>query len=99
MRGRWVERYAHANGAHIDAAMSKLQSRMNLLPELIGDIKLPGHDYTKPTQTDAGEQEGDLQPFDFLVGRARFELATNGLKVLLSALSTTNQNNLKQLNQ
>ncbi len=84
MRGRWVERYAHANGAHIDAAMSKLQSRMNLLPELIGDIKLPGHDYTKPTQTDAGEQEGDLQPFDFLVGRARFELATNGLKVRCS---------------
>ena len=94
-----VERYAHANGAHIDAAMSKLQSRMNLLPELIGDIKLPGHDYTETTQTDAGEQEVDLQPFDFLVGRGGFEPPTNGLKVLLSALSTTNQNNLKQLNQ
>jgi len=39
------------------------------------------------------------KPLILLVGRGGFEPPTNGLKVLLSALSTTNQNNLKQLNQ
>ena len=77
-----VVRYAHANGAHIAEAMDRLQDRLNIVPDSAESLDSAAHDYTETTQTDKRSRENDSQPLELLVGRARFELATNGLKVL-----------------
>ena len=78
-----VERYAHANGAHIQGAMDRLQDRLNIAPNSAESLDSAEHDYTETTQTDKRSHENESQPLELLVGRARFELATNGLKVLV----------------
>ena len=79
-----VARYAHANGAHIQLAMDRLQNRLNTPQEVAESAEFPPHDYTKTTPDDPELLDETLQPLEILVGRGGFEPPTNGLKVRCS---------------
>src|SRR5258706_5393111 len=66
-----VERYSHANGAHIQEAMDKLENRMasgkvdassTELPQIPDAALMP--DYTEITQIQKTEGAASLQPLD-----------------------------------
>jgi hypothetical protein len=64
--------------------MNTLQDRLNIVPDIPEPAESAEHDYTGITQTGSGLEPDEVQLLDSLVGGARLELATNGLKVRCS---------------
>ena len=79
-----VERYAHANGAHIQDAMDKLENRLQIAAQASQPDPSPVAITQELHKRGSGRKKTGVQPIDLLVGGARLELATNGLKVRCS---------------
>jgi hypothetical protein len=74
-----VERYAHQNGAHIGAAMDKLESRLNLgSPAVSGAVTQELHRPRECITARAGIS------LNLLVARGRIELPTRGFSIRCS---------------
>ena len=60
-----VERYAHANGTHIQDAMDKLENRLNISDDSGQSVPTLVPDYTETTQMEKTKGAASLQPLEF----------------------------------